>query len=309
MKALNSLFSISVLALAVLATVVITGCGQQTPPAPASGGTAPLEAAPPEAVTSVPPAPAPLPPEKREAPAAETSKPAAPVEPAVAEPASPPEVKAETPEPSPASDMPKVTAQANEAKLKSQGWFKWYEDRTTLKKSGKKDKKAEEALAETAKQLSLDSPPVPINDSVEFVAFDWKVDGDAPGDSGKVSYMASWLFHKNGDAKLESDHRVVLVLRGTPDPAHLPQLATSLPSGRTFFEFTYPVDPPIDTWEKGEYYLVTNKTIALPCIPYQMITIFSEQMKVKDGKWQYVAPYAEQVKLGWRADLGENSKS
>lgn len=163
------------------------------------------------------------------------------------------------------------------------------------------------ALDAKEKALLEKSPPVPINGSLDLADFAWELSSTEGENAEEGKFTVSWLFHKKGEIKFEPGHTTQIVLRGTPDKAHVRLFTDPSHAEKGYFQFTWDLDAPMDTWATDEYYLLrrdTNKIV--PNVPYRMRTSFSEIQPTEEGAWGYVGPYGERINLdGWYASLGE----
>lgn len=190
--------------------------------------------------------------------------------------------------------------------VKVDNFFRWFEIRTKYRETGEQNVDVEAALSKKEQELLEKQPAQKISDSLEFVAFDWKVKSVNPDDAKSVTFQASWLFHTKGSIILEPDHVVSLILRGRPDKSHLNYLPRERDRKNGYFEFSYDLNPSIDTWEKGEYHLVSYRAYRpLPNIPYRIQTFFSERKKKEDGTTEGLGGYGDRIVPGWYVDLGE----
>ena len=185
--------------------------------------------------------------------------------------------------------------------------MKWFKIRTKYRETGEQNRHIEAALSKKEQELLENELAAPINDLLELVAFDWKMNGEEPRDDRRATFLVSWLFRTRGAIGFAPGHKVQLVLCGRPDRSHARHFMTETSRKKSYFEFTWDLLPSIVTWDKGEYYLVTKKTYRpVPNVPYRMTTFFSEVKKKEDGKWVYLGPYGARILIpGWRVDLRE----
>lgn len=186
-------------------------------------------------------------------------------------------------------------------------FFKWFELRTKYRVTGERNEEIEAALANKEQELLEKEPAQAFNDSLEIVAFNWRLQNEDSDASNNATFLVSCLFHKTGAINFETDHRVLLYLRGIPDKSHVRHFKSETSRTDGFFGFYFTFDPSIDEWDKGEYYLMIYKTNRpVPNVPYRMQISFSKQEKQEDGTWQYAGRFGDRIGIpGWRVDLGE----
>lgn len=228
-----------------------------------------------------------------------TTAPPGNVEPAVANGASAAAVKAADDE-----DSDRVAAALTpHGILAVEDWFAWHKFRASYRAAGgAANPNLAAAFTAAAKDLRAETPPQKINDALALLALDWKLIGADPGEGQPAEFAVSFLFHKSGPLELPADHKVVLILRGTPDPARQKYLSES-PDG--YFELYFDLEQPLQDWPQNEYRLIKRAAYKpLPSLPYQMLVYFSLQRLGEDGSWQYVDRYGEFAHMGWHVDLG-----
>lgn len=211
------------------------------------------------------------------------------------------------PEPSEAEAPVQVTSESteskrNDSKTSDERWLEWFAAREKLRAAEEPDADEEAALEKTEKELAENHPPQDITDALQLVAFHWDMTGAAePADGTNAEFQVSWLFRKTAEISVEPDHRIELIVRGTPDKDHQHLLATESEPDRSRFSLQYTVTGNLKSTEPGEYFLITKKTV-LPAVPYDMETFLVEQAQQEDGSWKWVAAFGERIDLGWRAD-------
>jgi len=188
----------------------------------------------------------------------------------------------------------------------SSDWFAWYELREKCRESGTLDDRMKAAFEEKARAFDAGTPAQAINESLELVAVNWKLQEEAPGEGDNAVFLTSCLFRKTGAIKLEPDHDIRLIVRGVPDPAHALKFTREADRKRGYFELTVSAQPLLDAWPEDEYHLSTALSYPVPIIPYKLSVFFTEIERLEDNRFGYVGPYGDRPKLsGWYADLGE----
>lgn len=184
--------------------------------------------------------------------------------------------------------------------------FSWYGVREEYLAGAARGAEVDAALSAKEAELLAKTPAKAFNDSLEVVAFDWKLDGEGSAEGKKEDFVIRWLFHKKGQVDLPVDEEVQLILRGGPDKAHLHYLEGLGQADKNYFELSFWLKPRLSEVEAGAYFLVERKTYRpLPNVPYRMHTFFSQMKKKEDGSWGYLGRFGEPADLGWLADVGQ----
>lgn len=187
----------------------------------------------------------------------------------------------------------------------SEDMFAWYAARQAYLSGTERNPEVDSTLAAKETELLAKSPARPINDALELVAFNWKLDGKDSAEGQKETFAVTWLFKKKQAIQFPEGEDVQLILRGWPDKAHQHYLEGVGQADNKYFEVSYGLKPKLTEWKEGDYQLVEQKTYTkLPNVPYRMHTFFSQLKKNDEGKWVYVGPFGKRPDLGWFADLG-----
>lgn len=187
----------------------------------------------------------------------------------------------------------------------SEDMFAWYTAREEYLSGKERSAEVETALSAKEAELLAKSPARPLNDALDLVAFNWKLDGTASAEGQKETFAVTWLFKKKQAIQFPAGEDVQLILRGWPDKAHQHYLEGVGQADNKYFELSYGLKPKLAQWKDGDYQIVEQKTYKkLPNVPYRVHTFFSQLKKNDEGKWVYVGPYGQRPDLGWFADLG-----
>lgn len=213
-----------------------------------------------------------------------------------------PKSEAQAPAAPAALDLPTVLQKVSG----SADLFSWYAARDAYLAGTARGAEVDAALSAKEAELRAKTPGWPVNDALEILAFNWKLDGGASAEGKLANFTATWLFHAKQDIQLPADVVVKLVLRGWPDKAHRHYLTEAGRKEDRYFETTYDFTPPLGEWKAGNYYLVERRVKAsIPNVPYRIHTIYSQVKKKEDGTSAGAGPYAELTDLGWFADSGK----
>lgn len=209
----------------------------------------------------------------------------------------------ETPEAAPGEEMAAIDAPALVQEIEgAEDFFAWATARDTYQALGKALPEVEEALSTRETALLRDHPPIPVNEHLEIVEFDWAIDGESAGTAERETFRASWVFKVNEPIVLPDRHDVRLVLRCSFDASHQQYFEEE----KRDTELTFAINPPITTWEAGSYQSIEFTTYRkLPNIPYRIQTIFSLVKKDENDNWVYVERYGTAASHGWQASLGQ----
>ena len=184
--------------------------------------------------------------------------------------------------------------------------FSWYGVREQYLAGAARGAEVDAALSAKEAELLAKTPAKAFNDSLEVVAFDWKLAGSGSSEGKKENFNARWLFRKKGPIALPAGDDVQLILRGWPDKAHQHYLEGVGQADNKYVELTFWLKPPLSEIEAGAYFLVERKTYRpLPNVPYRMHTFFSQMKKKEDGSWGYVGRFGELADFGWFAGLDQ----
>ena len=186
--------------------------------------------------------------------------------------------------------------------------FAWYNAYTRCKGAGVTDPEVNSALSKAREALLKKKPAMAITDSLDLVAFDWKLDGTESVEGKNETFVVHWLYFKKGGIKLGEDQGLRLVVRGWLDKAFLHYYTPDQGQNPRYFEMTWKLNPNMDAWKTGEYHLVTQKTYRpIPNVPYRIYTYLAAVKKADDGVWRGKGTYGKSLDLGWHADLGQES--
>ena len=188
----------------------------------------------------------------------------------------------------------------------SEDMFAWYAARQEYLSGAERSPEVDSALSAKEAELLAKVPARPINDALDLVAFNWKLDGTVSAEGQKETFAVTWLFKKKQAIQLPEGEDVRLIIRGWPDKAHQHYLEGVGQADNKYFELSYGLKPNLAQWKDGEYQIVEQKTYKkLPNVPYRVHTFFSQLKKNDEGKWVYVGPFGQRPDLGWFADLGQ----
>lgn len=206
----------------------------------------------------------------------------------------------------PVAEKPAADFSATLAKVAvSEDMFSWYAVRQEYLAGTERSPEVDNALTAKETELLAKVPARPINDALDLVAFNWKLDGTASAEGQKETFAIKWLFKKKQAIQFPAGEDVQLILRGWPDKAHQHYLEGVGQADNKYFEVSYGLKPKLAEWKEGDYQLVEQKTYTkLPNVPYRVHTFFSQLKKNDEGKWVYVGPFGQRPDLGWFADLG-----
>ncbi len=181
----------------------------------------------------------------------------------------------------------------------------WYAVRQEYNGGSERSPEVDAALSAKESELLAKAPARAINDALDLVAFNWKLDGTTSAEGQKETFAVTWLFKKKQAIQFSEGEDVQLILRGWPDKAHQHYLEGVGQADNKYFELSYGLKPKLAQWKEGDYQIVEQKTYKkLPNVPYRVHTFFSQLKKNDEGKWVYVGPYGQRPDLGWFADLG-----
>ena len=187
----------------------------------------------------------------------------------------------------------------------SEDMIAWYTVRQEYMSGAERSPEVDSALSAKEAELLAKVPVRPINDALDLVAFNWKLDGTASAEGQKETFAVTWMFKKKQAIQFPAGEDVQLILRGWPDKAHQHYLEGVGQADNKYFELSYGLKPKLAEWKEGEYQIVEQKTYKkLPNVPFRIHTFFSQLKKNDEGKWVYVGPYGQRPDLGWFADLG-----
>lgn len=192
----------------------------------------------------------------------------------------------------------------------AEDFFGWFAAREAYLAGTARSPEVDAALQAKETELQAKSPARPINDSLDIVAFDWKLDGANSSEGKKENFSTRWIIHKKAAIELPEGDEVQLILRGWPDKSHQNYLEGVGQADNKYFELSFWLKPTLSEIEPGSYFLVERKTYKqIPNVPYRMHTFFSQLKKKEDGNWSYVGRYGVLIDLGWFADTGQQDRA
>lgn len=219
-----------------------------------------------------------------------------------------PEVVDKSQEPRPLSPTRKLALL--ESVQGAEDLLAWYALRADYNSSRTEDSALDSALQAKEVELREKATVYSLTDSLDLVAFEWNLQGEAPAVGGAAKFVASWLFYLNAPLNLEAMQSARVFLRGWPDGSHQHYLATEEKPDKRYFESNVAPVSGMETWKQGEYYLVTQESLPeLPMIPYRMHTFVIKTAINEDGGWSGLGRIGESLDLGWHADLGDKKVS
>ncbi len=184
--------------------------------------------------------------------------------------------------------------------------FAWYSVREAYLAGTERGAEVDAALAAKEAELVVKTPAKALHETLDLVAFDWKLEGSDSAEGKPENFNMRWLFHVKAPIVLPADEDIQLVLRGWPDKAHQNYLEGIGQADNKYFEISFWLKPRIVESEAGSYYLVERKTYKeVPNVPYRMHTFFSQLKKKEDGGWGFVARFGASIDMGWFADTGK----